>query len=143
MMQHLTADATANGGRTPPQPAQAGQLLADNTPRGAAHRVPRPSRPKRIEHSMVRFTADEFALIRERARECGRPPARYIRETALGAVPRSRRSAANAAVIRELARIGNALTQLAEVARRSDSPADSAAIEAALGEVLETIRRID
>ena len=88
---------------------------------------------------MVRFTADEFALIRECARECGKPPARYIRETALGAVPRSRRSNGNAAVIRELARIGNALTQLAEVARRPDTPADSAAIEAALGEVLELL----
>ena len=140
MTQQLTADVTANG-RTPP--AQAGHLLADDASQAAAHRVPQPSRPKRIEHSMVRFTADEFALIRERARECGRPPARYIRETALGAVPRSRRSAANAAVIRELARIGNALTQLAEVARKSDTSANSAAIEATLGEVLEAIRRID
>ena len=142
MTQQLTAGVTANGRTTPP-PAQAGHLRAEDASQAAAHRVPRPSRPKRIEHSMVRFTADEFALIRERARECGRPPARYIRETALGAVPRSRRSTANAAVIRELARIGNALTQLAEVARRSDTPADSAAIEAALIEVLEAIRRID
>ena len=142
MTQQLMADVTASG-RTPPQPAQAGHLLADDASHVAAHRVPRPSRPKRIEHSMVRFTADEFALIRERARECGKPPARYIRETALGAVPRARRSTANAAVIRELARIGNVLTQLAEVARRSDTPAGSAAIEAALSEVLETIRRID
>ena len=141
-MQHLTGDATADG-RTPVQRAQAEEPLADNTSRVAVHRVLRPSRPKRIEHSMVRFTADEFALIRERARECGKAPARYIRETALGAVPRARRSAANAAVIRELARIGNVLTQLAEVARSSDTPADYGEIEAALGEVLETIRRID
>jgi hypothetical protein len=142
MTQQFTAEVAANG-PTPLQPAQAGHLLADDASRAAARRVPRPSRPKRIEHSMVRFTADEFALIRERARECGKPPARYIRETALGAVPRVRRSAANAAVIRELARIGNALTQLAAVARGSNTPADTAAIEAALGEVLETIRRID
>ena len=141
-MQHLTADATPDG-HTPPEPARAGTPLADGTSRGVAHRVPRPPRAKRIEHSMVRFTAEEFALIRERARECGKPPARYIRDTALGAIPRSRRSAANAAVIRDLARIGNALTQLAEVARRSDMPDDSAAIEATLREVLETIRRID
>jgi hypothetical protein len=142
MMQHFVGDATADG-HAPPQRAQAGTPLRDDTSRVAVHRAPRPSRSKRNEHSMVRFTAEEFALIRERARECGRPPARYIRETALGAVPRSRRSAANAAVIRELARIGNALTQLAEVARKSDSSADSASIEATLGEVLETIRRID
>ena len=140
MTQQLTADLTANG-RMPPQPAQAGHLLADHASHVAAHRVPRPSRPKRVEHSMVRFTADEFTLIKERARECGKPPARNIRDTALGAVPRARRSTANAAMIRELARIGNALTQLAEVARGSDTPAE--AIEAALGEVLETIRRID
>jgi hypothetical protein len=142
MTQQFTGDATADG-RTPPQCAQAEARFADNTSRHAAHRVLRPSRAKRIEHSMVRFTADEFALIRERARECGKPPARYIREAALGAVPRSRRGTANAAVIRDLARIGNALTQLAEVARRSDTPANSTEIEAALGEVLETIRRID
>ena len=141
-MQQLMRDVIADG-HTPPQSAQTGQLVADDDSRVAAHRVPRPLRPKRIEHSMVRFTADEFALIRERARECGKPPARYIRETALGTVPRARRSTANAAVIRELARIGNALTQLAEVARSSDTPADSPAIEATLGEVLEMIRHID
>ena len=53
----------------------------------------------------IRFTAAEWQLIGERARVCGRPPARYVREVALGAVPKVSRPRANAPIIRDLGSI--------------------------------------
>jgi len=91
---------------------------------------------------MVRFTPDEFAIVAERARVCGRAPARFIREAALGAVPRERRSAANAELVRQLARIGNNLNQLvARVHAGAGLPTES--VEAALAELLAAVRRIE
>ena len=46
--------------------------------------------------------------------------ARYMRETALGAVPKARPRLFEMAVVRELARIGNNLNQLAHVANLND-----------------------
>ena len=99
-------------------------------------------RPKRSVPSMVRFTPDEFALVVGRARASGRPPARFIREAALGAIPRERRSAANAELLRQLGRIGNNLNQLAARAHIGTAlPAEL--IETALGELLAAVRRIE
>lgn len=90
----------------------------------------------------MRFTPDEFAVVAERARTCGRAPARFIREAALGAIPRERRSAANAELVRQLARIGNNLNQLAARAH-AGAPVLEGAIETALSEVLSAVRRLD
>ena len=63
----------------------------------------------------VRLRPAELAALRERARECGLPPSRYVREVALGAVPRPRALAANQQALYHLARIGNNLNQLAKL----------------------------
>lgn len=90
----------------------------------------------------MRFTPDEFAVVVARARTCGRAPARFIREVALGAVPRERRSAANAELLRQLARIGNNLNQL--VARaHSGAPLPGDALDQALAELLSAVRRLE
>ncbi len=65
--------------------------------------VRRPHAPK------VWFIDEEPAALRDRTRECGRPVAHYVRETALGSVPKARRHAAEQELIRYLARIGNTL----------------------------------
>lgn len=67
---------------------------------------------RRAHLSRVRFTDAEFATIRERARAVRRPVARYIREAALGALPRVA-AGADPALIRELLRVANALDCLA------------------------------
>jgi hypothetical protein len=71
---------------------------------------------------LVRFSPDEITRVSERARTCGRTVARYIREAALGAVPKARHHAERDAVLRELARTGRDLARLAQLveATRAD-----------------------
>ncbi len=90
----------------------------------------------------IRYTAAEWAAIVAHARACGRPPARYVREISLGGAPKPRPSTVNDGVIRELGRIGTALTRLAAAAKEAGAVADRTAIEAALAEVLATVRRL-
>jgi len=74
---------------------------------------------------LVRFSPEEIARISERARTCGRTVARYIREAALGAVPKARHHAERDALLRELARTGRDLARLAhlvEAARDGQLP---------------------
>ena len=92
---------------------------------------------KRTVPSMVRFTPEEFALVLERALACGRPPAVYIREAALGAAPKSKRTPERAAMVRELVRLGNLLTTLISADGSTDRRT-----EEALTEVLEAVRRL-
>jgi hypothetical protein len=72
---------------------------------------------RRTTAKLIRFRAEELARITARARACGQTPARYIRETALGAIPRPRSHAAAEPLLSELARIGRALEQLAHLAQ--------------------------
>jgi hypothetical protein len=71
----------------------------------------------------IRFTAAEWSTVEERARSCGRAPARYVREVALGTVLKVSRTRANAPIIRELGaltlvlqRVSRSLTGAAESA---------------------------
>ena len=105
--------------------------------------VERSSLNKRTEASLVRFTPDEFRTVTERARECGLPPARFIREAALGAVPKARRTPANAELIRQLARIGTELRLLAGGARDREDVPTAEALSGALVELLNAIRRVE
>ncbi len=90
----------------------------------------------------IRYTAAEWSAVVEQARAAGRPPARYVRETSLGAVPRARRNWENDEVIHELGRIGTALMRLASTAKESGLASDQRAIEAALQELLAAVRRL-
>lgn len=89
----------------------------------------------------IRYTDAEWAIIVSQARSCGRPPARYVRETSLGSTPRASRSRADAEVIHELGRVGTTLTRIA-AARQDGQHGSQAAIEAALVELLAVIRRL-
>lgn len=54
----------------------------------------------------VRFTTEELAAVRVRARAARAPVARYIRDASLGHTPRARDTAAYADAVRALNRIG-------------------------------------
>jgi hypothetical protein len=70
---------------------------------------------RRTTAKLIRFHAEELARITARARACGQTPACFIRETALGAIPRPRSHTAVEPLLRELARIGRALSQVARL----------------------------
>lgn len=92
---------------------------------------------------VIRYTPAEFHKIAERARLCGKPIARYVRDSSLGVTPRVRRDHATADLIRHLARLGNNLNQLALVANERQQLSDTAPLRAVLDEVLAAIKRID
>lgn len=119
------------------------ETTADITSARTATGEPSGSPNKRTEASLVRFTRNEFRAVTDRARECGLPPARFIREAALGAIPKARRTPANAELIRQLARIGTELRQLAGVARDRDDALTTDALSGALSELLDAIRQVE
>jgi hypothetical protein len=72
---------------------------------------------RRTAAKLICFHPDELVRITERARVCGQTPARFIRETALGAIPKARQHGATGALLREMARIGESLDELARLAQ--------------------------
>ena len=78
----------------------------------------------------------------ECARRAGLTPARFIRETALGATPKARSRAAVAPLLRELARIGRSLDALARWAHASQDAALAAQTSAALERHEALVRHI-
>jgi hypothetical protein len=91
----------------------------------------------------IRFTAAEWATIVERAQLSGRRPARYVREAALGTVPKVVRKEVKSAVVHELARIGTALTQLAATLRDQGAEPRAAALDEAVAELLAVVRGLE
>jgi len=91
----------------------------------------------------IRFTDEEWAVIVDRARLCGRAPARYVRETALGAVPRATRTQSTAPFIHQLGRLGNHLRELSDRLAERGEPAPAAEISQALAEMLAVVRQLD
>jgi len=87
---------------------------------------------RRTATKLIRLHPEELREITESARRSGLTPARFIRETALGARPRARSHAATGPLLRELARIGRCLDQLARVAHASQDAALAAQMSAAL-----------
>lgn len=90
----------------------------------------------------IRYTDAEWATIIAHAHACGRPPARYVREASLGAVPKARRERENDEVIHELGRIGTALIRLAGTAKESGLASHQGVIEGTLQELLAAVRRL-
>ena len=90
----------------------------------------------------IRYTTAEWEAIAQRARLCGKAPARYVREVSLGATPRPRSSQAHAELIHELGRVGTALTQLAATARQGGARLNADAIDSTLAEILSIVRRL-
>jgi hypothetical protein len=90
---------------------------------------------RRTVRVVIRYHAAEAVTVRERARICGAPLARYVRAVSLGAMPRERRHRATDEAIRQLARIGNNLNQLAREANSRDRFPMEARIDAAVDEL--------
>lgn len=90
----------------------------------------------------VRMAPDEWERISARAKECGWTTSRYIRETALGAVPKARPRLVEMEAVRQLARVGNNLNQLAHVANINDEIEREQELSVVLEEVLAAIRRL-
>jgi hypothetical protein len=93
----------------------------------------------------IRFTAAEWQLVEERARTCGRAPARFVREAALGAVLKVSRTRGNAPIIRELGAIAGTLQELKCGMSGDDDGTESngdAQIEALVSRVLGIVERL-
>ena len=90
----------------------------------------------------IRFSDEEWAVIVDRARLCGRAPARYVRETALGAVPKSTRTQANAALVHHLGRIGTTLRTLSIEISAQGEPSRAREIDGVLAEILAAVRQL-
>jgi mobilization protein NikA len=97
---------------------------------------------RRTAAKLIRFRPEELARITARARDCGRTPACFIRETALGAIPRPRPNAAADPLLSELARVGRRLDQLARLAQAGQDAALAQRVRAALDEHWTLVRRV-
>lgn len=97
---------------------------------------------RRPHHPKIRYSDEEIAVLRERARTVGYPLARYIRETSLGAAPKSPVGGTDAEFIRQLLRIGNNLNQLAREANGAERFPDERKIEDALADLNCLVARL-
>ena len=97
---------------------------------------------RRTATKLIRLHPEELRQITEGARRAGLTPARFIRETALGATPRARSHAAMGPLLRELARIGRCLDQLAHCAKTRQDAALAAQMRAALEQHEALVRHI-
>lgn len=113
---------------------QSGEVFTEGALEGP---ISDPRRPHKIRYSSV-----EWAVIVEQARSCGRPPARYVRETSLGSAPKARRSRENDGLIHELGRIGTSLSRLVAEARESPATSHQDRIEAILADLIAAVRRL-
>ena len=97
----------------------------------------------RTAAKLIRFAPDELAAVSRRARTCGRTPARFIREAALGAIPKARHNEDRDRILLALARVGGQLSVLARrVNDGNQHESDGAQLDAALAEHRTTIRTL-
>lgn len=85
-------------------------------------RPPLPAADRRTRRKVLLFSPAEWMLVEQRARECQRTPNAFIRECAVGAIPRTAPGAAHAPLVRQLARVGVLL-------QRSPAPAHAALLD--------------
>ena len=92
---------------------------------------------RRTAAKLIRFRPDELTQIVQRAHDCGRTPARFIREAALGAIPKPRHHADRDAMLRELAHVGRELDQLVRLATTGAGVAVTESVTARLSTALD------
>lgn len=107
----------------------------------ARESVPLEPRDARVPRK-IRYSSEEWSMIVKRAEACRCEPARYVRETSLGVLPRGGRAQPAAAVIDDLRRIALALAQLAATAKATGAMPEALTVDAALTDVLATVRRL-
>ena len=79
--------------------------------------------PRRTTTKLLRLHPEELARITARAHASGQTPARFIRETALGTVPKPRPHGDTDSVLCELVRISRRLDRLLHLAQAGQLPA--------------------
>lgn len=98
---------------------------------------------RRRQPRKIRFSEREWAIIVDHARLCGRAPARYVRETALGAVPRSTRAQAIAPIVHELGRLGTQLRRLSDQLTAAGESSQRKQLDDLLTEILKTVQQLE
>lgn len=118
-------------------------------PAGAQERPPQPMRPaaadgrsKRTTALLVRLSPEERRAILARAQACGKGTSTYMREVALGSIPRCRPRRLEEEAVYQLARLGNNVNQLARVANTTGQIEDSRLLAETLGELLRATRSL-
>lgn len=101
-----------------------------------------PPATRRTELLRVRLSEDERRTIRARAEECGKPTSTFVRELALGSVPRARSGRLEEKLVYHLGRIGNNLNQLTRRANATGRLPERRYLDAVLEELLGALRRI-
>jgi hypothetical protein len=112
--------------------------------------VPEPETPRRTGRRgaplrrgrTVHYTDAEWEAVREAAQQCGKAARRFVREASLGALPTVETFRADAEVIRELRRAGNAIVRLAATARESGALPEARRLDSALADLLALVRRL-
>ena len=99
-------------------------------------------RSRRTELLRVRMSPQEHQVINSRADQCGKPVSTFVREVALGSVPRARPGRLEEKAIYHLGRIGNNLNQLAYVANATGRLDDTRRLHEVLDNLLQTIRHL-
>jgi mobilization protein NikA len=98
--------------------------------------VPEPEAPRRTGRRgaplrrgrTVHYTDAEWEAVREAAQQCGKAARRFVRDASLGALPTLETFRADAELIRELRRAGNALVRLAATRARERRAARGAPV---------------
>ena len=98
--------------------------------------------PNRTMSIRVRVSPGERRVIRERARECGKRASTFMREVALGSVPRARPRRVEQQAIHQLARLGNNLNQISRVANASGRIEEAVRLREVLAEIEAAVRRL-
>jgi hypothetical protein len=110
--------------------------------------IPRNSWRRRRGNNRVRrspriwYTEEEYKMVDESARLCGKLTAAFIREASLGMPLKAQPFLANAELIRELAKSGMALFRLEPIARETGAVPLADRLEKARLELLELVRKI-
>jgi len=81
-----------------------------------------PASRRRTATKLLRLHPDELARITARAEACGLNPARFIRETALGAVRKARHHADTDRLLHALARLGGRLEHALRQVQSAGNP---------------------
>lgn len=97
---------------------------------------------KRTERLEVRLSPEERQTLGARAQQCGKPVSTFVREVALGSVPRARPGQVDEKAVYHLGRIGNNLNQLARAANATGRLPDERRLKAALDELVAALRRL-
>ena len=90
----------------------------------------------------IRMSAAELQTIGERAHICGKGVSTYMREVALGSVPRARPQRLEKKAVYQLSRIGTNLNQLARIANTTGRIDFARRLEEVLGQITDAIERL-